>query len=330
MEVVVYRQSDFNKILRKLRNAGGEPNNAYQKIAAIRQSIELDAAAPGRLTNQGESRIRHAAKYRLTDSYRLVTLETGGLCIFLFAGKHDEAESWLDRHRGLEVVIDRTNNRIELVETVGNPTLAPNLTPIETTEPLLGPISGVPWDEKIASAILRESLLNIAVDTSDDRIRTIVDDVHRFDQALATYLTEVISLLRQNKREEADLRTRLYLGDVEIVESGEKIGVEAIDSAVNADTLIRLGRLTADQIEVWEDPKRFQEWILFLHPDQKRVVDEDFDRPVILSGVSGSGKTCALVHRTKRLAELYQERVLVLTLNQTLADMLKTLVESTA
>src|SRR5262249_11462673 len=65
----------------------------------------------------------------------------------------------------------------------------------------------------------------------------------------------------------------------------------------------------------------------FLHPDQKRVVDEDFDRPALLTGVSGSGKTCALVHRAKRLAALYGERVLVLTLNETLADMLKTLID---
>jgi hypothetical protein len=82
MEVLVYRQSDFNKILRQLRNAGGEANTAYQKIAAIRQSIELDAPAPGRVTSSGETRIRHAVKYRLTDSYRLITLETGGFCIF--------------------------------------------------------------------------------------------------------------------------------------------------------------------------------------------------------------------------------------------------------
>src|SRR5262249_41491125 len=132
---------------------------------------------------------------------------------------------------------------------------------------------------------------------------------------------EVVSLLRQNKVEEAQKRTRLYLGELEIVEPTETIPPETIDAPVNADTLIRLSALTADQIQLWEDPTRFQEWILFLHPDQKRVVDEDFDRPALLTGVSGSGKTCALVHRAKRLAELYGERVLVLTLNETLSDM---------
>jgi superfamily I DNA/RNA helicase len=327
MEVLVYRQSDFNRILRQLRNAGGEASTAYQKIAAIRQSIELGLEAPGRLTNHGETRIRHARKYRLTDSYRLVTLETGGFCIFLFAGKHDEAEGWLDRHAGLEVVIDRSNNRIELIETVANPNLAPNLTPTETTEPLLDQVAGIPWDEKIPSPVLREWLLSINVDTPDERIQMILDDIRRSDGLLADYLTEVIGLLRQNRIQDAERRTRLYRGELEIVETNEKIPAETIDSVVNADTLIRLGRLTADQLELWEDPKRFQEWILFLHPDQQQIVDEDFDQPTVLSGVSGSGKTCALVHRAKRLAELYGERVLVLTLNETLADMLKTLID---
>lgn len=327
MEVLVYRQSDFNKILRQLRNAGGEATTAYQKIAAIRQSVELDASSPGRLTAHGETRIRHAVKYRLTDNYRLVTLQTGGLCIFVFAGKHEEAEAWLDRNRGLEVAIDRRNSRIQPIWTTADPTLVPNLTPTETTEPLLQRISGISWEEKIRGDYLRESLLSINVDTPDELIQKIVGDIRRSDKKLADYLTEVIGLLRQNKDEEADRRTRLYLGELEIVEPDEIIPADTIDAPVNADTLIRLGALTPDQLELWEDPKRFQEWILFLHPDQKRVVDEDFSEPVVLSGVSGSGKTCALVHRARRLAELYQERVLVLTLNETLADMLKTLID---
>lgn len=327
MEVLIYRQSDFNKVLRRLRNAGGEATTAYQKIAAIRQSVELDASTPGRLTAHGETRIRHAVKYRLTDNYRLVTLETGGFCIFLFAGKHDEAEAWLNSNRGLEVAIDRRNNRMQPIWTTADPTLVPNLTPTETTEPLLNRISRISWEEKIRGDYLRESLLSIDVDTPDELIQKIVGDIRGLDKKLADYLTEVIGLLRQNKDEEADRRTRLYLGELEIVEPDEIIPADTIDAPVNADTLIRLGTLTPDQLELWEDPKRFQEWILFLHPDQKRVVDEDFSEPVVLSGVSGSGKTCALVHRAKRLAELYTDRVLVLTLNETLADMLKTLID---
>ena len=46
-----------------------------------------------------------------------------------------------------------------------------------------------------------------------------------------------------------------------------------------------------------------------------------------MTGVSGSGKTCALLHRANRLATSYAERVLVLTLNQALADLLELMIE---
>ena len=39
------------------------------------------------------------------------------------------------------------------------------------------------------------------------------------------------------------------------------------------------------------------EWLLFLHPEQRAVVDANFGGPASLSGVSGSGKTCVAIHR---------------------------------
>ncbi|MBA3353397.1 MAG: AAA family ATPase, partial [Blastocatellia bacterium] len=51
----------------------------------------------------------------------------------------------------------------------------------------------------------------------------------------------------------------------------------------------------------------------------------DFPAPAILTGVSGSGKSCTLLHRAKRLAQLYRERVLIVTLNPSLADLLRTM-----
>ena len=66
-----------------------------------------------------------------------------------------------------------------------------------------------------------------------------------------------------------------------------------------------------------DDYSQFQEWMVYLHPDQKRVAETDFDRPVVLTGVSGSGKTCVLIHRARYLAKKYPtERIGILTLNR--------------
>jgi superfamily I DNA/RNA helicase len=70
----------------------------------------------------------------------------------------------------------------------------------------------------------------------------------------------------------------------------------------------------------------FEPWMLWLHPDQKRVVDEDYDSPCILRGISGSGKTIILLHRARRLAHLYPDETIgILTLNRSLARLLENL-----
>ena len=57
-------------------------------------------------------------------------------------------------------------------------------------------------------------------------------------------------------------------------------------------------------------------------------MEADFDKPVVLKGVSGSGKTCILVHRARHLARKYpNERIGVLTLSKPLAGLLQNLLD---
>jgi superfamily I DNA and RNA helicase len=68
-----------------------------------------------------------------------------------------------------------------------------------------------------------------------------------------------------------------------------------------------------------------------MHPEQERCVDVDFSASSKLLGVSGSGKTCVLVKRAVRLANKYpSEKVLVVTLNRSLANLIKELVDVVA
>ena len=65
----------------------------------------------------------------------------------------------------------------------------------------------------------------------------------------------------------------------------------------------------------------------FLHPDQKSIVEATYpDRPVILRGVSGSGKTVVLIHRARALARKYKgENIGIITLNRDLAKLIENL-----
>ncbi len=72
----------------------------------------------------------------------------------------------------------------------------------------------------------------------------------------------------------------------------------------------------------------FEAWHVFLHPSQRAVVERQFNGPARVTGGAGTGKTVALLHRARQLAEAAGAngpRVLVTTFTTNLRE---TLVES--
>jgi hypothetical protein len=60
----------------------------------------------GRLTKNGEFRIRQCKKYDLGSGFRLICLRQGHHFIFLYIGSHDECHRWLERNKGLRYEMD--------------------------------------------------------------------------------------------------------------------------------------------------------------------------------------------------------------------------------
>ena len=68
----------------------------------------------------------------------------------------------------------------------------------------------------------------------------------------------------------------------------------------------------------WED------WMVFLHPIQRVVVEQDYRGPAKVTGAAGTGKTVVAIHRAVRLAkENSKKRILLTTYTRTLADTLR-------
>ena len=69
--------------------------------------------------------------------------------------------------------------------------------------------------------------------------------------------------------------------------------------------------------------------MLYLHPSQREYVAKDYSGPAKLAGVSGSGKTCVIVHRALRLADMYiDEPILIVTLSVALASLINRLINA--
>jgi superfamily I DNA/RNA helicase len=66
----------------------------------------------------------------------------------------------------------------------------------------------------------------------------------------------------------------------------------------------------------------FESWQIFLHPDQRKLVDNSYNGPARVSGGPGTGKTVVALHRTARLARALpvgsDDRILLTTFNKRL------------
>ena len=66
-----------------------------------------------------------------------------------------------------------------------------------------------------------------------------------------------------------------------------------------------------------------EQWAVFLHPAQRRLVEMSFSGPARISGSAGTGKTVVALHRAARLAQTSPgDRILLTTYSQPLADAL--------
>jgi superfamily I DNA/RNA helicase/mRNA-degrading endonuclease RelE of RelBE toxin-antitoxin system len=69
----------------------------------------------------------------------------------------------------------------------------------------------------------------------------------------------------------------------------------------------------------------WEKWTVFLHPEQRELVERDYDGPARISGSAGTGKTIVALHRAAWLARKYPDaRVLLTTFSTTLANALRT------
>jgi mRNA-degrading endonuclease RelE of RelBE toxin-antitoxin system len=69
----------------------------------------------------------------------------------------------------------------------------------------------------------------------------------------------------------------------------------------------------------------WDKWTIFLHPDQRDIVEKQFNGPAKVAGSAGTGKTIVALHRAVFLARKHSDaRVLLTTFSDPLASMLRT------
>lgn len=102
---LIRRTPRFEKAIEGLRRLGGRSAAAAEKaeelLSLLLQTRQTDLTKAGRLTLNGEYRIKNCHKFDLGGGYRLVFLTKDEHLIILYIGTHDECFRWIDRHRDL-------------------------------------------------------------------------------------------------------------------------------------------------------------------------------------------------------------------------------------
>lgn len=320
-----HNKSDFHKSLRRMRQSGGVKQAAAEKVEQIIGQLEISGTTLAKLTNHGESRIKHAVKYDLPGFCRLVTIQNNNEIWLLYVGDHEEVDAWLEAHKGMQIAANKKAQiQPAIVSPPGNVQISTSSTSVTSDDrPLLDRILFPEFDQLVAQAKLRRDLKAVTEDSTDDEIQEIVECVS--DPSVQSLLIDLFHHLRKGQIDEALTRIDIHFGRAKDIVADPASLAEAMASGENTELVTELTALSpAERKRLFSED--FEPWLLWLHPDQKRVVEEDFDMPAVLKGVSGSGKTVILIHRARRLAQKYPDQTIgVLTLNRSLARLIENL-----
>ena len=336
-KVVYLNESKFRDAMLNMRRRGGAHQRAYEKACTLITGLSYGVEELNKLTNHGETRIQHCRKYDLSnDAHRLVTVQTDGYIYLLNVGTHVEVDKWLDQNRGLTITAHTETKKIQVthvtrVEQGGaRESTGPNFAAsTEENIPYFKRLEGFDVREVVPQSFLAKQLEAMNESTTEDDIQEITAHIAEDDPKVGLMLLDVLLELRGGNKYRALARIEQFRGKAKDVAADAALEAKALASDVNSENLVVLSELDDEEIRKLFAPDKFQEWMLFPHKEQKRIAEKDSEKPVVLTGVSGSGKTCVLVHRARYLARKYPgERILLLTLNRSLCRLLQNLVQA--
>jgi superfamily I DNA/RNA helicase len=231
---------------------------------------------------------------RASDDIRLFGFKRGSVLLLERAGHHDPI---YELSRRVDVVVNEGTGRIHVVDrdqaiaTAEAQPAARQPTPPTADEPR-------PLDHW-ADGELREAGLSDG-EIAAVRACTTVDDLFALDVDDET-LSLILDLVEQTPEQ---WRTPSIDEEAEAVERFRQAIIEhgALEGISPLFTPEEVEKIAAAPIE---------DWMIFLHPDQRSFVDRRFEGPARVRGSAGSGKTVVALHRAAALVARFREEAAV-------------------
>ncbi len=323
--VQVFGTKEFTHSLQNLYKLGGTRRNIFRKLHDLIGAVGIvgaDAFKSFKTTKHGESRIKGCVKYDLGDAFRLITVQSNRIIWLLFCGSHDECDKWLNRNSGLTPVLLEGEVTYTRENKAGSkPELRRDAVPSDFH--LIDRLDENHLDEFLdefpGSVSRKISVLKCAADPGG--IYEVSGGIE--DPNLASLAQDVLLALLEDDREGAAMRLDLHFGRAKTEGAWSDAEIVTINVGSNVYDVLFGSEEYLQKINEFAQSGKSLDWLLFMHPEQKAIVDRDYSGSAQLSGVSGAGKTCIALRRAIRLAENEKKpRVLIVTLNQSLAGLI--------
>jgi superfamily I DNA/RNA helicase len=298
---------------------GSVRTRAYDFLSKLSRDHTLPGLHIEPIANSVDSRVRTG---RVSDNYRAVLflVDDGAEPVFVLAAikKHDEANRLAER---IELRVNPINGVLEMLESTTPAEVSPPREVLRvdrdsSRQPIL---NGYTYAELVEGLGIGESVARAALAAStDDALLAAVELAPTWQGEAVLSLATGTSL--------ADVRAQLMLGR-ETAPHREASIAEQITAAAEQPAAQMDFVLVQDDEELRRVlAGSFDEWRVFLHPEQRRFAYQPTNGSFRLAGGAGTGKTVVALHRARYLARraaFTPPRIVLTTYSTTLADNLR-------
>lgn len=265
--------------------------------------LQLNPANPGHQFHKlDKSKDKKFWSVRAGSDIRLIVHKTAGSLLLCYVDHHDKAYDWAARRKLQTHPKTGAAQLVEIRETVQQ-ILVPKY--IEVESPKLK-AQRTPLFDRFSE----DELLSFGVPAE------WLDDVHKVADE-----SELLALCDHLPAEASESLIELATGGQPRVPAP----VAATESFEHPDAQRRF-RIVSSVEELQRAlDYPWEKWTVFLHPEQRQIVERDYNGPARVSGSAGTGKTIVALHRAVHLTRINPDaRVLLTTFSDTLAHALRT------
>ena len=260
--------------------------------------LQLNPAQPGlQLHRLEQAKDAHFWSLRVNNDIRIIVHKTEASLLLCYVGHHDTAYNWATRRKierhpktGAAQLVE-VRERIEEILT-----FAPTQSTVAEAKPPL--FAGITEGALLSYGVPLEWLPDVQQANED----TLFDVVEHLPQEAAEALLELATGGNPNVPNHAPMDS---------------------DPFQHPDAMRRFRVM--ENVEELERALEFpwEKWTIFLHPDQRHLVERDYNGPARISGSAGTGKTIVALHRAVFLARKYPTaEIVLLTFSPALANAL--------